>query len=302
MKRILEPGTNCERICEVSRSGVLIDARDYYLAVHAALQLAQRYVLIAGWQFDSAVPLVRGADLGLVTGPVRLLELIEHVTKSNPQLSVYILAWDYSLVLALEREWLQRFKFDWRTNDRIHFVFDDQHPVGASHHQKLVVVDQTIAFAGGIDLCDARWDDPQHALDRPERITVKGEPQKPYHDLMAYSMGSAVGDLTRLFCARWQRATGQPLDLPEVGPGEPPPLPNALPIECSEMAISVTFGAHPSSGTAKCEQIMHLHEQAIARAEKLIYIETQYFTSHAIHDALCRRMREGAAGLEVVLV
>jgi phospholipase D1/2 len=73
MKRILQPGTTCERICAIDRSGVLIDARDYYLAIHTALQLAQRYVLIAGWQFDSAVPLVRGADAAKVTVPVRLL-------------------------------------------------------------------------------------------------------------------------------------------------------------------------------------------------------------------------------------
>jgi phospholipase D1/2 len=302
MNRILQPGDTCEHICKDARSGVLIDARDYYLAIHAALLRAERYVLIAGWQFDSAVPLVRGDDLAGVSGPVRLLELLEHVTKQRPELEVYLLAWDYSLVLALEREWLQRMKFDWLTNDRIHFVFDDQHPTGASHHQKLVVVDDTIAFAGGIDLCDARWDDPQHLAARPERITIKGEPQKPYHDLMAYCMGPAVGDLQRLFCLRWQRATGTRLSLPPVAPGEPPPLPRALPIDCPEIALSVTFGEHPASGTTKVEQIMHLHEQAIARAKRLIYIETQYFTSTAIHDALCRRMREGDPGLEVVLI
>jgi phospholipase D1/2 len=28
-----------------------------------------------------------------------------------------------------------------------------------SHHEKLVVIDQKIAFVGGIDLCFGRWDD-----------------------------------------------------------------------------------------------------------------------------------------------
>lgn len=28
-----------------------------------------------------------------------------------------------------------------------------------SHHEKLVVIDQKIAFVGGIDLCYGRWDD-----------------------------------------------------------------------------------------------------------------------------------------------
>jgi phosphatidylserine/phosphatidylglycerophosphate/cardiolipin synthase-like enzyme len=66
--------------------------------------------------------------------------------------------------------------------------------------------------------------------------------------------------------------------------------------------VSVTFGGHEPSGTPKCEQIKHLYEDAIARAERLIYIETQYFTSHAVHDALCRRMREGDGALEIVVV
>lgn len=31
-----------------------------------------------------------------------------------------------------------------------------------AHHEKVVVVDQTYAFVGGIDLCYGRWDDSHH--------------------------------------------------------------------------------------------------------------------------------------------
>ena len=31
-----------------------------------------------------------------------------------------------------------------------------------SHHEKLVAIDQHIAFMGGIDLCFGRWDTKQH--------------------------------------------------------------------------------------------------------------------------------------------
>ena len=302
MTRILEPGDTCQQIAAVESAGVVIDARDYYLAVHAAVLRAERYVLIAGWQFDSGVALLRGADAEHASAPVRLLELIEHAAQAKPQLELYLLAWDYSLVFALEREWMQRLKFRWLTNERIHFVFDDQHPLGASHHQKLVVVDQTIAFAGGIDLCDSRWDDRQHTPDRPDRVTLGGQPQKPYHDLMAYCIGPAVGELSALFCLRWQRATGERLALPEVAAGTPPTLPSALPVACNELAISLTFAAYPRSDTPQTEQIRRLHERAIAEAQHLIYIETQYFTSRAIHDALCSRMQSGEAGLEIVIV
>jgi hypothetical protein len=51
----------------------------------------------------------------------------------------------------------------------VHFRLDDDHPVGASHHQKLVVVDDRVAFVGGIDLAAARWDTPEHRAYDPRR-------------------------------------------------------------------------------------------------------------------------------------
>ncbi|NIQ94797.1 MAG: hypothetical protein GWN87_11745, partial [Desulfuromonadales bacterium] len=49
-------------------------------------------------------------------------------------------------------------KLGWQTHNRVHFRMDDRHPVGASHHQKIVVVDDRIAFVGGFDLARCRWD------------------------------------------------------------------------------------------------------------------------------------------------
>ena len=33
-----------------------------------------------------------------------------------------------------------------------------------AHHEKIVVIDQTLAFVGGIDLCFGRWDNACHKL------------------------------------------------------------------------------------------------------------------------------------------
>jgi phospholipase D1/2 len=33
-----------------------------------------------------------------------------------------------------------------------------------AHHEKIVVIDQSIAFVGGIDLCYGRWDNNEHRL------------------------------------------------------------------------------------------------------------------------------------------
>ena len=118
-----------------------MDACDYYRALYQAMGTAQRYVLLAGWQFDSDVRLLRGEDARGAPWPVELLPFLSALCRERPELHVYVLAWDYSVLYTLEREWMQRLKFDFGTSDRVEYVLDGKHPVGASHHQKLVVVD-----------------------------------------------------------------------------------------------------------------------------------------------------------------
>ena len=103
MTSILRPGRNCERVEPADASGILVDARDYYLAFHEALLTARRTVLIAGWQFDSSVPLIRGEDAQGLKAPSELLPLLEHAINTRPELRIYILAWDFSVIFAGER-------------------------------------------------------------------------------------------------------------------------------------------------------------------------------------------------------
>jgi phospholipase D1/2 len=52
-----------------------------------------------------------------------------------------------------------------------------------SHHEKIVVIDQSVGFVGGIDLCLGRWDDDLHRLvdlGRKENKTTI-EPTKTSH-------------------------------------------------------------------------------------------------------------------------
>ena len=44
-----------------------------------------------------------------------------------------------------------------------------------AHHEKLLVVDQVVAFLGGLDLAFGRWDDVQY------RLTDLGDPSEPVH-------------------------------------------------------------------------------------------------------------------------
>ena len=300
MSRILTPGRNSWRVSKVDAAGALVDAQDYYRAFYRAAEQAEHYLLIAGWQFESSVPLLRGADAERLEQPVTLLEFLRWLCERKPELRIYILAWDYSLVFALEREWMQKIRFDWMTCDRIQFKFDAEHAMGGSHHQKFVVVDGAIGFVGGVDLCEGRWDDRSHTLDNPLRLNRDASPQKPYHDVMAYCAGPVVRDLEQLFSERWQRATGDKLELPQTNPSPLEPPTAALPICCREVALSRTFAGETGSGS-NIEEIKTLYQDAIRSAQRSIYIETQYLTSRVVHDALVDRMRE-RPGLEIVAV
>jgi phospholipase D1/2 len=300
VSRILAPGRNCLHKVDVSEAGLLVDARDYYVSLYANLLRAERYALIAGWQFDSQVELLRGDDAAGAAYPVELRALLTALCRDKPELRIYILAWDYSAVFALEREWMQRLVFDWTTPDAISFRFDGLHAAGASHHVKLTIVDGRIAFTGGVDLARSRWDDRRHAVDNAYR-REKDVPQKPYHDTMAYATGPVVRELEALFAARWRRVTGEELELREASPYRPV-VERALPIRCNSVAIARTYRAENETECSVFE-IRTLYEDGVLAAKQCVYIETQYFTSRALHDALVQRMRAGSAEqLQIVIV
>jgi phosphatidylserine/phosphatidylglycerophosphate/cardiolipin synthase-like enzyme len=169
MTRLLVPGLTCATLHDAPRSGVLVDGRDFYRAVHDAACRAERSILLAGWQFTAGIELLRGDDAKGCPLPTRLIDLLRAMCEQNPALEVHILAWDASAIFTFEREPLQRLWFECRGHERILYKTDNAHPFGASHHQKLVVIDRSIAFLGGMDLTNSRWDARAHEAEDPLR-------------------------------------------------------------------------------------------------------------------------------------
>lgn len=298
LEPILSNEQSCWRLSRCDDARLLVDAKDYYAAFYRAALSAERRIQLAGWQFDSSVEILRGDEARAAEHPTRLLPFLEALCRRRPELEIFILAWDFNPVFALEREWLQAAVFGLGPAN-LHFQFDDRHALGASHHQKIAVIDDRLAFSGGIDLAASRWDDRDHRLDNPLRVT-KGTPQKPYHDTMIALTGPVVCDLEALFIGRWEAATGQRLaPLCSNGRGEPIELAGAVPIAAKVAGICRT----ERSGERLVTEILTLYERAIAAAEHSIYIETQYFTARTVRDALIRRMTsEGRPPLDVAIV
>jgi len=137
--KILTEERNCWRVAPAERVAFLVDAAAYFAAFAATIERARKSIFITGWDIDSRVALVRDKDAWELSA--RLGDYLNGVVSRRRGLHAYVLVWDFAMIYALEREPLPILKLGWRTHRRLHFRLDGNHPIGASHHQKIVVVD-----------------------------------------------------------------------------------------------------------------------------------------------------------------
>ncbi len=296
--RLLEAGRNCWRIERASRLAFLVDGEEYFTALRSSLTKARRSVFILGWDIDSRMRLVpQGARDGY---PDPLCDFLNAIVARQRGLRAYVLTWDYAMLYALEREWLPLYKFDWQTHRRLSFRLDDRHPVGASHHQKVVVVDDSVAFVGGFDLTRARWDTAAHASAHPLRVDSSGKPYGPFHDLAAVVEGDCARALSELARERWECATGRS-PRRRVRPSGDDAWPDGVRSVLSNVDVGIARTMPAMQGREPVTEIRALHLDAIAAAHERIYAENQYFTSRTISTAFAERLAQ-RDGPEIAVV
>ncbi|MBA2544090.1 MAG: phospholipase [Deltaproteobacteria bacterium] len=301
MTDLLIPGYTCGEVLPAPHAGVLIDSRDFFCAVYEACCKAERSIVMTGWQFETDFVLMKGDDATSCDRPIKFLDLLTSLCKERPELEVHILAWDASPVFTLEREPLQRLMFSLRGHRRIHYKVDNAHPFGAAHHQKMLIVDRSVAFVGGIDLCKGRWDDREHAAEQPNRCEKGDHPYAPYHDVQTFVVGDAVDTLRTYFHERWQAATGKPLEQREL-PSRDLGVRATIQVTADRIGLARTLPHTEDPPSAAVKELYELHKRAIASAERSIYIENQYFSCDEIARALESRMRAGGPTLDIVMI
>jgi phosphatidylserine/phosphatidylglycerophosphate/cardiolipin synthase-like enzyme/uncharacterized membrane protein YdjX (TVP38/TMEM64 family) len=298
--RFFVPGRNCWRIERAHRMAFLVDAAAYFAAVRSAITQARRSVHILGWDFDSRIRLVpNGADDGYAE---ELGEFLKEVVKRRRHLHMYVLSWDFAMAFARDREWVPLYKLGWKTHPhpRLEFRLDDKHPMSSSHHQKVVVVDDEVAFVGGLDLTHGRWDTPEHRPIQPYRRDAQGRLARPNHDIQAVVSGPAAAALGDLCRDRWLRATGRHPHYHDVELSSDP-WPAAVRPELLDVDVAIARTDPGYLNGTPVQEIRHLYADAIAAARRTLYLENQYFSSSLLGMALDRRLRE-ANGPEVVVV
>jgi phospholipase D1/2 len=293
---ILRPGRNVWRIARADRAAVLIDGAAFFGAVRAACLKAQRSIFIVGWDIDSRTRLV-GADDPSDGYPPVLADFLSELVRDRPELHVYILLWDYSVVYAAERELFSRLSLQWMTPERVTLCMDDAVPFGSSQHQKLIVVDDAVAFSGGLDVTQRRWDTADHAPTNPARVDAEDRAYPPFHDVQMMVDGEAAHALAVLARRRWCNAYGTQ---PPVAPSGDP-WPDHLPAHFAQVDVGIARTQPAFGDQTAVREVEALFLDAIDAAERSIYIENQFMTSHAVVRRLARRLRQRRT-LEVVAV
>ncbi|HVR91676.1 MAG TPA: phospholipase D-like domain-containing protein [Novosphingobium sp.] len=297
------PGRSVWRFERASRAHVVIDAAAYFALMQRAMLAAKQRIHLIGWDFDTRVRLGPGRRWwnrpSRKTHPARLGAFVVWLCNHTPGLQVRVLKWNFGALKFVFRGSMILDLVRWYRHPCIDFKFDSAHPLGCSHHQKIVVIDDRFAVCGGIDMTTARWDTPEHVESDPRREGPRGKPYGPWHDLSMMVEGDAARALGDLGRERWQQAGGEPLE--PCAPQEKSAWPAQLSAEFRDVEIGIARTRTAWRDITEVHEIEALFVEHIRRAKRFIYAESQYFASRAIAEAIAEKMAQPDPP-EVVLV
>ena len=253
------------------RMEVLVDGAAALPAIAEAIRSARSHVHITGWHVASHFALARCPE-NVPLGPL-LAEVAERIP-------VRVMVWAGAPVpvfhptrkeVRAELDRLVRLtRIQARPDPR-------EHPVHC-HHEKTVVVDDEIAFVGGIDMTDQagdRFDTSEHPARR----------KLGWHDVGTRLEGPVVADVAAHFAMRWHELTGETLPPPAV----PAPIDGD---GSSTVQVVRTVSEDMYESVPRGDfRILESYIRAIRAARRFIYFENQFLWSPEIVDELIDKLR-----------
>jgi phospholipase D1/2 len=293
-------GENCWRVAHAAQVACLIDGEAYFRAFKRAALNARRSILIIGWDVNSRIAL-EYPDRAMPDVPNRLGAFLTYLLECRKDLRIHVLNWDSPLLYKSDREWLPRLRIDWLNNRRAFYALDNQHPLGAAQHQKMVVIDDTVAFVGGIDFSSGRLDSRAHdPNDEGRREPGGGEIPQPHHDIQIAVSGAAARCIGEIARERWEVATGERI-APPAAPDDQAIWPEELAADFTDRPVAIARTRPAWKDLTEMRQVEALYRSSIAAARDWIHIENQYVTSTSIGEVLAARLRE-SGGPEIVMI
>lgn len=291
---LLRPGENCWRVAQADRFAFIVDAADYFVVARQAMLAARKSILLVGWDFDPRISLGKHED----EGPAQLGDFLIWLANRSPELEIRLLRWDVGAFKAAFQPATLMTILRWKAHRRITLKLDGAHPFASSHHQKIVVIDDCLAFCGGIDMTTGRWDRREHLDREPGRINPDGTSYDPWHDASSAFDGEAGRAIAELARERWLAATGEHL----------PPIdqqcncwPEALEPTFRNVRLGIARTRPQIDGFDAVHEIEQMYLDLIASARQLIYAESQYFASRKVACAIAQRLQE-PDGPEIIIV
>ncbi|HEX2801570.1 MAG TPA: phospholipase, partial [Phenylobacterium sp.] len=298
LNSVLRPGETVWRTAKADRAAFLIDNEAYFSAVFDAINNARRSILLLGWGFDPRTRLFPDGFDG-TDDPDEVGRILVELACARPELDVRLLIWRSALPIAAQQDFFPHKARKYFHNTPVKFRLDDSVPFGACHHQKVLVIDDRLAFCGGGDISVDRWDTPGHRDGDPRRIMPDQDYHAPRHEVMMMVDGEAARVLGDLVRRRWRHATGETVDPPPDAGGDP--WPDHVPAQLTEVEVGIARTEPDWKRRPMVSEIRKLTLACIADARDTIYLENQYFTSPLITEALAARLAE-PDGPQVVLI
>ncbi len=258
MRSPVRPGNSVE---------VLVDGAAALPEIERAIRAAQHHVHIAGWHATPAFQLTRGP------GAVALRDLLADVAERVP---VRLLLWAGPPVPLFQptRSTVSEARDEFIRGSRVQCALDKREYTMHCHHEKIVVVDDVVAFVGGIDLTDLQGDRYDHDVHHP-RMPLG------WHDAAVRLRGPVVADVARHFQRRWTEVSGERLP----APGEPAPAGDV------EVQLLRTVPEDVYTFAPRGEfTILAAYLRALRSAERFIYLENQFLWSTEVVDALAEKL------------
>ncbi|QDG54738.1 hypothetical protein FIV42_29530 [Persicimonas caeni] len=290
---ILRAGENCWQTAMAQRASVLDDTATFFEVVADAFELARESIVIIGWDIHSRVRMRRRDD-----DARDLLQLINDCAREHPELKVRVLVWEEDIIYSFEREMMQRLRFWQKAPDNVEFAHDETAPMGTSHHQKIVTVDDSLAFVGGIDIAQRRWDTAEHRVHDERRQTPNRLSFDPFHDAHTVFNGDAAREVAKFARWRWQHALDEQIEAAQPRQGL---WPGDLEPDFEDVEVGIARTLPEWLVEEEVREIEALFLDSFAAAQDQIYLESQYLSSSKLTDGLARRLEE-EDGPEIVII
>lgn len=248
---------------------VLIDGAQALPRVADALAGARSHVHIAGWHLTPEFGLTRDSGAG------RLRDLLAELAE---RVEVRVLLWGGSPLplFTPDRSAVRKVREELLRDSRVRCELDVHERPMHCHHEKLVIVDDEVAFVGGIDLTSLggdRFDDGEHRM----------HSRLGWHDAASRIAGPAVGDVAAHFAMRWYATAGERLPDPGVAA-----FAGDVELQIVRTVPEKIYDALPRGDF----RILEAYTRALRSAQRFVYLESQFLWSAQVVELLAGKLRE----------